>query len=173
MSKRITIELALLIGLLAAVVAWSYGRMADQRAAAGAAQADLGACRNMAARFKGLDRRSELPTDPARFEAEATGRIERAAKNAGVAAGPELIDPEPARRVADTPYKAKPTLVLLRDVTLGQLVRFVHPLIADGLHADFIRLSAPRADDTTDTWSAEVTFTYLYYDPPNQPRPRP
>jgi type II secretory pathway pseudopilin PulG len=172
-SRRLIIEVALLVGLLVAAALWSYGRMVNQHEAAIAANADLAACRNMAKQFKSLGRRTTPTEDLQHLEAETTSRIEQAAKDAGIGGGLELINPESTRRLADSAYKTKPTRVILKDVTLGQLVAFLHPLIADpgGLNATFIRLTAPRPDDTTDTWSAQVILTYLLYDPPTQPRP--
>jgi hypothetical protein len=45
-----------------------------------------------------------------------------------------------------------------------------HALLAPnpGLRIKTLRLSAPTPDDTTDKWTAELTITYLLYDPPTK-----
>jgi hypothetical protein len=78
------------------------------------------------------------------------------------------ITPQPPRRVEETVYKEKPTHVMLKDVSLQQVGQMVAALLNSdaGLAAKSIRLGAPRSDDTSALWSAELVVTYLIYDPP-------
>jgi hypothetical protein len=170
MNRRTGVLTVLVACLLAAYVAWAYGFLRDQRAAA---QADLNAleqCREAAARIEAIQRRPTMASDQERLAAEVTGRVEAAARSAGISGGGLLrIGRLPAQRVRDTVYKEKPTEVLLKDVTLPQLARLVHELVRGkgDLRAKSIRVRAPRQKDAGREWDGEVVLTYLIYDPPN------
>ena len=77
------------------------------------------------------------------------------------------ITPGSPQRIEDTAYKEKPTRVLLKDITLQQLVRLLHA-VASGdrrLHPKSLRIAAPRRDNTGPLWTAEIELTYLIYAP--------
>ena len=170
MRRRRTILLAVLVFLLAAAALWSCGYVADRRRSALTAAESLQECRNLAGTIERIRRRPRKADDAERLSTETTGRIEKAARSAGIAGDRLLrITPEPPQRLGDTVYKEKPTQVLLKNVTLKQLTWFVHALTsgADPLHARSIRLAAPRREDTSQSWSAEIALTYLIYDPPH------
>jgi len=168
MSRRMTVLLLILAGLLGVTAAWSYGHMAAARRQAAAAASDTAACSQVAAAIGRLAARPKMASEHERLAAETTSIIERSARAAGIP--PERlarISPEASQRVGETAYKAKPTQVFLKDVTLQQLVVFVHTLMGanEGLNVKSIRLSAPRVEDTNNRWRAEVTVTYLIYAP--------
>ena len=174
MNRRRIILIGVAACLLIAAIVWSCRRLANARRAALAAEENLAACRGMVAQIGRHNQRPAMASDHERLAAETTGRIERAAKAARVDARSLVrITPEPARRVGDTAYKEKPTSVLLKGVTLKQLVGLMHRLSSDrrGLAARSIRIAAPRAEDTGATWNAELTLTYLIYDPPRTGNP--
>jgi len=169
MNRRQTILIAVLAGLLLVVVLWAYDGMATQRRAAHDAAADLIACRRMAGQIAAYSRMPTVADEHERMAARTTGLIESAAKEAAI--DPSCLDrimPEPPRRMGDTAYKEKPTHVLLKNVTLRQLTRLIHTATTggQGLAACSIRITAPRPEDTGPLWTAEVTLTYLIYDPP-------
>ena len=170
MTRRQTILLAILGGLLGLTAFWCYGRLVAGRQAALTAQADLAACRHMAAQIQALSRRRAFAEEHERRSADVVAPVEQAAKTAGIA-GDRLIrvTPMPPRRIEETPYKEKPTQVILKRVTLEQLVRLLHRL-GEGdqpLRSAAVRLVAPDRQDTGPLWDAEVVLTYLIYEPAN------
>jgi len=170
MTRRVTILMLLLAVGACLALAWSCAYMSDRRRAALVAFADLGKCYEMAGRIEALNKLPTMAIEHELLAAETTGLIEKAARSAGVpAAGLVRITPEAPVRLADTAYKEKPTQVLLRNVTLKQLVTLVHKLACanQALHPKSIRIAAPRAEETANRWTAEVVLTYLIYDPPN------
>ena len=127
----------------------------------------------MAEKIERIAHRPKVAVDGARLAEETTGLIEGAAGAAGIpTAGLKQIVPQSSQRLGDTAYKEKPTLVLLRNVSLGQVTSLVHELIAwtSGLRAKSIRLTAPRPEDTGDRWNSDVVVTYLIYEPPQKPK---
>ncbi len=163
------------IGLTAALlaaVAWSYGHLAEQRRAADLARLDSLEVDRMAAQIRAVRDRPTMADEDERLAEETIGLIEAAARAAAVAPGRLVrITPEPPQRLGDSVYKEKPTAVLLKGVSLRQVVGLVHTLIGGdrGLSAKSIRLSAPRHDDEGELWTAEIVVTYLIYDPPSAP----
>ena len=161
---------AAVVLLTACALVWSHGRMAAARGRTLRAGDDLRQCTRMAGQIALLSKRPTLATDHERLAAETTTIIETSAKASGIP--PERlirISPEPPQRLDDSVYKEKPTLIMLRNVTLKQLVDLAHRLVSgdQGLRVKSIRLSAPRADDTGKLWSAELVITYLISDPPS------
>jgi len=169
MNRRKAILLLVLIALLAAAALWSHGRMASARAAADRAADDAALCRNLADQIDACRRRPSMAVETETLEGETTGLIERAAKQALIDPTSLIrITPEPPRRLADTVYKEKPTQVTLENVTLLQVGVLMHTLACgqQKLTTSALRLAAPRAEDTGPHWKAELTLTYLIYDPP-------
>ncbi|HOF17630.1 MAG TPA: hypothetical protein PK082_01880 [Phycisphaerae bacterium] len=168
MKRRQSLWIGIFVVGLLISVAWSYSRYCRLRAAAAAGQADLRDCAQMASRIEKLSRRPTLASDHEKLATETTRLIEEAAKSAGIS-GDRLIriSPESPARLGETPYKEKPTGVLLKNVTLKQIVEFVHALLSGehGLNAKSIRIAAPREQDTGEEWTAEIVLTYLVYDP--------
>jgi hypothetical protein len=167
MPRQPLILLVLGIALGAAALA-SYGVMAGRQAAAETAQADLQACLRDAAAIESLRHRPRLAADHERLATEVTGLVEQAARTAGIApASLQRITPEAAQRLGDSAYLEKPTLLVLDGVTMEQLVRLIHTLVAsqEGLHPKSVRLTAPRLAASDNTWAADVVLTYLLYEP--------
>jgi len=176
-ARRRILAVCLAAALIAAALQ-AYGFMADRREAAIKARADMERCGRIAAIIEALRARPAVACEAERLAAETTGLTERAARSAGIAPGSLVrITPAPPRRVGESVYKEKPTQVLLKNVTLRQLVTMVHALgEADaGLQANSIRLTSPGRDDDGlpltrgvkgGLWTAEVVLTYLIYDPP-------
>jgi hypothetical protein len=169
MTRRTIILTAILLVLLAVVAHLCYGYWARSEAYAARAAEDLAATKRILASIEKLDDRPELASDHERLAAETTGRIEEAARQAGISpAGLAHINPQSPQRLGDSPYKQKPTQVLLKSVTLEQLVKMTHRLSGDAqsLLPRSLRLTAPRNSDTGPFWNAELVLTYLIYDPP-------
>ena len=169
MSRKTTILLVLLLAIAGVTAGLACSNYADRQEIAKRAQADLAECSKLAARIQAIQARPQLASDKPRQAAETTGMIEAAAKSAKIPAGKLVrISPGPARRLGDSPYKEKPTEVFLKNVTMKQVVAFLHDLTgpAGGLTARTLRLSSPSARDTGNLWSVDLELTYLIYDPP-------
>ncbi len=169
MTRRQATLIAVLAVLLAVLAGYSRQSLQAARAVAIAAETDLAACRKLARVLDTLDRDASRATDPSQRDVELRRNVERAAAAAGVPDDSlKRMIPESSTRVGDTPYKEHPTRIDLRNVTRRQIVTLLHSLLAaeDGLRIKTIRLTAPKPDDTTDLWNAEVLLTYLRYDPP-------
>jgi hypothetical protein len=168
MSRQNKLTIAILV-LLGVSAVWGYRHMARQRSSAEAAAEGLRECRRLAANIKAARQRPAIAADAEAIGGEIQAAIEQSAASAGIAADKlSRITPEPAGRLADTVYKEKPTHVRLTDVTLKQLTGFLHTLATrhTGLTARSIDIRAPKREDTGPLWIADVTVTYLIYDPP-------
>lgn len=175
MRRRPLILFATMCALLVMVAVYGFLRMAALRDQAKAAAEDLGECRRMAERIRALSRRPQVAAEQERLSAETSRLIEEAAKSAGIPSGAILrITPGTPQRVADSAYKESPTRVLLKDVTLEQLVKLLHAVASDpdGLYPKSLRIAAPRKDDTGALWTAEIEVTYLIYAPLRTQKPR-
>ena len=178
MSRAMTgREFGLMLACVAAglltLVSWSGYRLTSAKDAAAESARGLAECHRHATNIEILRKGPAAAgaTEPA--AGDLNRRVERAAQSAGLPRGAVArIDPEPARRVGDTPYRESPTQVRLRRVTLRQLFTFLHALGARdgaagsaGLQVRALRLTAPRGLESGSAWDVDSTLTYLVYDP--------
>ncbi|MEM9420562.1 MAG: hypothetical protein AAGA25_16160 [Planctomycetota bacterium] len=99
----------------------------------------------------------------------------------------DRIWPQPARRIGDSPYQRKTTQLVVRNVSLQQVITFLHELIQaeSALSVDQLRLSAPPGSlptlppsligQSTSTltqayaedefWTLEASVSHLLYQP--------
>jgi hypothetical protein len=153
---------------MSVAAAMSWGKLDDARRAAIAAAADLDDSARCAQKIQECRGRPVMAADHQKLDAEMASTIEKCAGAAGVDKKQIVrITHDPAQRYMDTAYKEKPTQVILRDVSLKQLVIFLHGILSGelGLQAKTMRLSAPSVDDAGAAWEAELTLTYMIYDP--------
>lgn len=158
---------AILAALLLVAVAWSYSAFDGYRRAALAAQSDYNYCQRDSARIAACRRQPAVAAEQEQLDGQTLGMIEAAAKAANIPAEKLLrITPASAQRVGETDYREKPTQVTLRGVPLEQVVSMMHQLATGepGLNAKSIQLT-PAAPDSVDSWTAEIVFSYLIYDP--------
>jgi len=171
--SRSQLLIALCLGLLTALVVWSFQEMRAAQASVGVAQQNLTQCKDVATKIVEVRQR---PTKAALEETTTTSLatlIDEAATSSRIAKSNIIrIEPQPTRRVGETDYKEQATYVELRGVSLQQLVSFMHTLLADQSELDVtsLRITAPRYESdtpaaTVETWLAEVTLTYLIYSP--------
>ena len=160
----------ILAGLMAAALTtgtvWAYTFLVDSRAAAATAAADLAECRRLAAAIEALRCRGPQEGSHEPRLDQLVGRIEQSAESAHIPPDSLVrVSPEPARRVADTPYKQKHTQVHLQRVTLQQLITFLHSLTATdlGLRVSTLRLTASPHPDTGRVWTVQTTLTDTIY----------
>lgn len=168
MNRRKAFLLSILAVCLLGVCYYFYDNMISCREAALAGTNDSMLCREMAASIEQYMHRPALASEHELLATQTNSLIEKAAVDAGISKRSLIrITPEPARRFDDSSYKDKPSQILLREVTLKQMVPFVHNLLSAGLNARAIRLVSPKSEDTGQLWTAEITMSYLVYDPRN------
>ena len=159
------IALALFLGC-----GWSVSYFRDAREAAAQASRDLEHCRLMAGRIEQLRSRPTGMGAGPLSQTDLHRRGQAALEELGVGADRLVqIAPDVPRTVGTSAYKEVPSRVTLRDVTLRQVVGFLLAMTGDRspLQARSLRLYAPRAGAAGGTeWSAEVTLSYLSYEPP-------
>jgi len=170
-QRKTQLKLGLvLVGSLYLTIFWSYGYMADRRAAAIVARADLEDSLRDGARIDAIRNRPALAADRERLVSETTALIERAAGAAGIPPDQLVrITPEPPQRLGDSVYKEKPTQVTLKSVSLQQLVTLTHHLVSpsQGLHAKSLRITSLGTEGAAASWAADLVVTYLIYEPPH------
>jgi hypothetical protein len=167
-ARRPIVLAGVLLAMLAVAAYWSVGWMSQQRRLAAQAAEDLATCRRLA------DDILTLSPPPAAAPATGVGvhelgqRIEDASRKANLApVSLEGVFPQNARRLGDTPYLQKPTSLVLRNVSLSQLVTFLYHLTdQSGWIVQDLRLRTPRGDEHGALWDAEATLTCLMNAPP-------
>lgn len=168
MTRQRMVLLILLGVLLVLVGLWRYRAMENARSAADAAAADLEATRRIVKKIEAFRDRPSEAVEGEQLATETITLIEKAVTSSGIDSKNLVrISPGSPTRVGDTPYKEKPTQVFLRNVPLRQLVALTHSLLQGGqkLHTKSMRIIPPRPDDTGEDWNAELTLTYLIYEP--------
>ena len=166
MNRRQSILPGILTVCMMLVCSYSYDSMSTCKNAALTSANDLVLCRGMATSIKEYMQQPALASEHELLTAQTNSLIEKAVVDAGISKRCLIrITPEPARRLDDSSYKDKPSQVLLREVTLKQMVPFIHNLLSAGLNARAIRLVSPKPEDTGPLWTAEITMSYLVYDP--------
>jgi hypothetical protein len=168
MNLRMKVYLVLLFVLMGFITAWSVGNLLAARSAAEAAAKNLGDCRRFEQQIMRLRSRPALAAERERLATEIVGPIDKAARDAGIPAERLVrISPEAAQRVCETAYKEKPTRVFMRNVTLQRVTAMAHGLTAaeGGLNLKSLRLTAQSREASSGTWSAELVFSYLIYEP--------
>lgn len=159
----------LVIALLGLTSLLSYQHMARHKRRQLGVMANLREAIECGAKISAFRRQPTIAAASDDIAGEVETLIESFAHSAGIeSASLARITPEPAQRLADSDYKAKPTRVRMTDVTLEQLVAFLHGLVSThaGVTTQSIHIRAPRPDDVGKLWITEIVLTYLVYDPP-------
>ena len=159
-----------LYAVLGTLVLWSADHLRASRARARTAAQNLEQCRRLNRAIQQIELRPVRAAPDAQSRTDLSSRIEAAAAVAGFPPSTvERIDPQPGRRVGETPYEEYTTLVELGTLPLKQLVTFLEAATRGEPRLDVtsIRLSAPRYEAPTaarqETWHAEVTLTYFVF----------
>lgn len=166
-ETRRAILIGVMLAMLVIAAAWNVLWMLEQRETARRAAQDLADCKALAGRIKALRDAPAVASVEVMGVQELGQRIEAASRRAGLAQDAlEGVLPQSPRRVGNTPYVRKPTVLTLRGVTLHQVAMFLHHLTADSeLSVRDLRLRIPHGDAPRDVWDAETTLTYLMYVP--------
>lgn len=168
-TVRQTTMLGLLAFCLAGVAANRWMFLQASRTTAQQAEDDLQDVNRVAGYITAMRHRPAIAGSREIEIEELSQRIEQVAKEAHVASGSIVrIWPEPARRVADSPYLEKPIQVLLRNVDLKQIMSFLHGASSgsQALSVKSLRIVTPHHQDEAALWTAEVTLAYLIFQPP-------
>lgn len=163
-SKRMVIWLVVLAVLLIVITVWSRDRMITARDRARDAAQNLDGSRLLINQIVILRDDRAVRADRPDRDREVIGLIERSASEAGIErTALARISPEPPRRVADTGYAEHRVQVAMRQVGLGQLLRFLREAADEGrgLRARSIQITAPQGSSPNDLWNADTTFAYL------------
>jgi hypothetical protein len=172
LPSRKTLEVALMLALLAGAAAWGLGWMLDRRQAAGDAGDDLATCQRLASEIGSVRQKPTVVAGSAGVR-ELGEQIQAASRQANL--GPDAIQgvfPQPSRRVGESVYVHKPTALALRSISLPQLAVFLYNLSSQpGLTVSDLRLRSPHGASADSAWDADVTVTYLVYAPPARAQP--
>lgn len=156
------IAAALLVGLW-----WSHGYYAAQRERAEYNAEELADCRLQAGRIRQLGSRVVRMEDTDSTSREFNRLADQASASAGV---PRQnignITPTPPRRLGETSYQERPVVMLLRQVSIEQLVRFLNELTSGngGLQVRELLFTTPPTSGGNQ-WNVQVTISYLIYSP--------
>jgi hypothetical protein len=156
------------LAVLAVVALWQLFGMIDRRQAARYAADDLAESRTLAAQIVALrDTESVASETDMKFQ-EIGQRIKAATGKARLAASPITgVYHQRPRRVGDSPYLVRASILTLRRLTLQQLVGFLYHLTDESvLTVNTLILRPPNRGEPGDQWDADVTLTYLIYAPP-------
>lgn len=168
--KRQVMLVGVMLAMLTVATAWSVQVMLADRAAANGAAADLAECRQLATSIEALRHKPRIAAAEDIGAVMLGQRITTASQQAQLPQQAlDGIFPQSARRMGNSPYAQKPTTLVLRDVTLAQLVKFLYHLTEgeSGLTVRDLRLRAPRGETAgAEQWDAEATITCLIYQPP-------
>ena len=166
MKKPITLACASVV--LLATLTWAATGLLDAMALAKQAASDLSTCRAIAGRVVSLQSAGGAAVTEAIDQLSMQRRGEKALVSIGLPTN-HLVEvaSELPRSVGETAYREMPTNLVLRDVTLRQVVRFLLAMSADNspLQARALRLSSPRDSGGDTQWTAELTLTYFTYSP--------
>lgn len=147
-------------GILVAILVaagWSFDYLQTGRAAAELAGHDLQDCRLAGSRIEQLRERVPQTQVGGGVEADAGRVVEDAAKTADVPpASLVRIAPQPARRIGQSQLQEQQTSLQLQQVTLRQLLGFLHAAEGAGLPARSVVISTPTENRSGDAWNAEV-----------------
>ncbi len=172
LKRRSLLYALLLVALLVAVLWHAWGTFAASRRAAGLAAIHLDEAQRLMQQIDLSRQGSRVAGQTEVGEGELVRRVEAAATTAGALPSQIVrIDPAPARRLGESPYKQKSTRLQLRAVTLSQAVEFLEALDRpqeephQGLTLSTVRLSAAREETNRGLWDLDATVNYLLYAP--------
>lgn len=161
---------ATMLVLLALIAGWSTVRMLGLREDAHRRASDLAQFQQLAADIEALrdnDEVKQLGGDSAAQEQLIAERVAQAGKDLGLS-GPwweDTIHKNP-RRVGNTAYLRKPAVLYTSGLTLNQITTLLHELTYDSpLTAQELTLRTPPGEDPGDRWDADITLTYLIFEP--------
>jgi len=163
------LPLLLLTGL-AILAFWLHGELGRAHRGALEAASHAKSCREFSDRIIELKKKPELISGTMSSTAQIAQSVEAAMQDAAIpAVNLVRIEPRSAIRLEKTPFLQQPSHLELRDVTMEQMIRFLHVLSTrNRLEATDLRLHAPRAvpvDSGPEIWNVELVLTNTIYSP--------
>lgn len=163
------LPLLILVGLTI-LAFWLHAELG--RAHRGALEAATHAeiCRKFSQRIMELKKKPELISGETSSTAQIAQSVEMAMQDAEIPAAKLVrIEPRSAIRFEKTPFLQQPSFLELHDVTMEQLIRFLHILSTrNRLETTDLRLHAPRsslAESGPEIWNVELVLTNTIYSP--------
>lgn len=165
-TRRTSLLIALVVvSAICCALAWRH--MGGKRSAALSLADDLAISQQYLADMSALRDSPRRVASAPPNRAELNLKIRSAADAAG--AGDKLTSVEPAQPVPvqGSDYAELPVLLQFDPMPLGDLAAFLGDLSLNdpGSRASSIRLSTPPAGAPANTWTAEITLSYLIYSP--------
>ncbi len=166
-DKRMIGTVTLICAVLLLAITIGSLSLVGSRSAAVAAATDLHESQRLASRIRMLRAGPTSIAGAAGPEHDLRSRIAAAARSAGMRpASVGSIEEQPARRAGQSAYQARPTRVLLREVSLKEVITFLYALTdSTPLTLDDIRLSAPNEADAGPHWNVQATLSTVVYTP--------
>lgn len=171
--RRERLAWIVLLGLLAVAAGWSVRSMQQQRSGMETAAEALHEAGHYADRIARLEHQPQRAGARRMPVNQLTQMIEQCVEAAGIEPGRlDRVWPEPPRRLGDSPYQESVTRILLRRVTLEQLIELLRAIdrAEQRLTVSMLRLTAPRGVDDLEQpgpgyWTVELNISYLIYAP--------
>jgi hypothetical protein len=166
-QNRLPILLTVCLLILALFLLGELGRA--QRNAIDATKSAK-ACQEFSRRIVDLKKLPELVSGSMSSTAQIAQSVEAAMVESAITADKLVrIEPRSATRFEKTPFLEQPSHLELRDVTMEQLVRFLHTLQTQNrLETRDLRLHSSRTqtiENGPEIWSAELVLTNTIYSP--------
>jgi len=163
------LPLLLLVGL-SVLAFWLSGGLGRAHRGAVEAVANAKACREFASRIIELKKKPELISGRMSSTAQIAQSVETAMLEAEIPAEKLVrIEPRSAIRFEKTPFLQQPSHLELREISLEQLIRFLHILSTrNRLEATDLRIHALRSaapETGPELWNAELILTNTIYSP--------
>jgi hypothetical protein len=163
------LPLLLFVGLSIAAF-WLYGELGRAHREAVEAATSANTCQEFSSRIIELKKKPELISGKMSSTAQIAQAVETAMQEAEIPAEKLVrIEPRSAVRFEKTPFLQQPSHLELREVTLAQLIRFLHILSTrNRLETTDLRIHAPRSaasESGPERWNAELVLTNTLYFP--------
>ncbi|MDR1480177.1 MAG: hypothetical protein LBJ00_14675 [Planctomycetaceae bacterium] len=166
---EIRLPLLILVGLVIFIF-FLYGEFGRLRRAAYEAAGNSKACQELSRRIIELKKKPELISGSMSSTSQIAQSVEAAMVQADISSDKLVrIEPRSAKRFEKTPFLEQPSHLELRDLTMEQLIRFLHALsIQNHLDTTDLRLHVPRSvapETGPEIWNAELVLTNTIYSP--------
>lgn len=147
-----------------------YGELGRSHRAASEAADNAKTCQELSRRIIELKKKPELISGNMSSTAQIAQSVEFAMVQAEIPAGKLVrIEPRSAKRFEKTPFLEQPSHLEFREVTMEQLIRFLHAVSTQNrLEAIELRFHAPRSsalETGPEIWNAELVLTNTIYSP--------
>jgi hypothetical protein len=168
-APKTRFPLLVLIGLFILAL-FLYGELRRLRRAAQEAADNAQRCQELAQRVIELKKKPELISGSMSSTAQIAQSVESAMIQAEISAEKLVrIEPRSGKRFEKTPFLEQPSHLEFREITLEQLIRFLHTLSTQNrLETMDLRIHASRsaaAESGPEIWNAELVLTNIIYFP--------